>query len=120
MISATTIAEHRVGARLADARERERHEREQRDEDVAAGVRRVGEQQRAVERPPAPPLEETRRMTFTASDATSSAPSVAARRRARADAATAPPTLWRSSSKHEIERKPTMPSVPSVSNFSWP
>ena len=29
-------------------------------------------------------------------------------------------TLRRSSSKHEIERKPTMPSVPSVSNFSCP
>ena len=30
------------------------------------------------------------------------------------------PTPSRNSSKHEIDRNPTMPSAPSVSNLSWP
>ena len=39
---------------------------------------------------------------------------------AAAGASISAATPSRSSSKHEIDRNPTMPSVPSVSNLSWP
>ena len=56
MISATVMASTASIHGRSIPRERERRDREQRDQDVAARVGRVGEQKRASELAAAPPL----------------------------------------------------------------
>ena len=117
MISATHDAKHGIGPDESETRQHERRDRERRDENVARRVRRIGEQQRAGERAAAAalvrhddPVDDERDHEQSAADA-QWRPGCGAR-------PTSSPTLCRSSSKQVMERKPTMPSVPSVSNFS--